>query len=118
MADIAERRQRWTERTAERRDRSARAPTFRLSRPAESLPEVPPELAPTEAAAPGRELGPFLTYLCLPWSYGDRARGDLWHRLQCRRQRHQIDGGQVMQVGGDAVFVERRCRWCGHQPES
>ncbi len=115
---MAELQQRRTERTPEHRDRSARAPTFGLSRHAELLPEVPLELARTEAAAPRRELGPFLTYLCLPWSYGDRARGDLWHRLQCRWKRHQLDGGHVIQVGGDAVFVERRCRWCGQQPES
>jgi hypothetical protein len=61
----------------------------------------------------GRERGPFLTYLCLPWSYGDRERRHLWRRLRCRRRRHEMEGGEIMQLDGAVVFIERRCRWCG-----
>ncbi len=103
----------WTERTPERLDPPNRAATIG------SIPATEPLPDPISVAAgrSRRERGPFLTYLCLPWSYGDRTRGERWHRLQCRRKRHQVDGGHVMQVGGAAVFVERRCRWCGQQPE-
>ena len=59
-----------------------------------------------------RERGPFLTYLGMPWSYGDRDSSDRWHRLQCRLGRHDMRGGHTMQVDGAVVFIERQCRWC------
>ena len=59
-----------------------------------------------------RARGPFLTYLGMPWSYGDRDSSDRWHRLQCRRGRHEMHGGHTMQVDGAVVFIERQCRWC------
>ncbi|MDQ6726332.1 MAG: hypothetical protein M3066_09255 [Actinomycetota bacterium] len=102
----------WTERTPERLDPRDRAATTGLGPDADAIPD-PPAIP---IGKDRRERGPFLTYLCLPWSYGDRTRGERWHRLQCRRRRHQVDGGHVMQVGGAAVFVARRCRWCGHEP--
>ncbi len=77
---------------------------------------APVELtAPVELADAGkrpRERGPFLTYLNMPWSYGDRAPSDRWHRLQCRLGRHDMWGGHPMQVDGAIVFIERQCRWC------
>jgi len=113
MADVPDL---WTERMPATRPLFDRRPAFGLSRAAGGMPpEAPPALVTTEPRMPEKEHGPFLTYLCLPWSYGDRGRtlGDLWHRLQCRRERHQVHGGHVAQVGGAVVFVERRCRWCG-----
>jgi len=104
----------WTERTPERQHLPDLVPMTGPSADG----EPPPEPATNQAGTDRRERGPFLTYLCLPWSYGDRTRGERWHRLQCRRNRHQVDGGHVMQLAGAAVFVERRCRWCGHQPET
>ncbi len=77
-----------------------------------ALPD-PPAL---EAAKPERERGPFLTYLCMPWSYGDRMPGEAWHRWKCRLGRHVIVGGHTMQLGGTDVFVARQCRWCGAEP--
>jgi len=75
------------------------------------------ELAPDSTASDdvgkrGRERGPFLTYLGMPWSYGDRHSRDRWHRLQCRLGRHDMWGGHTMQVDGAVVFIERQCRWC------
>jgi hypothetical protein len=101
----------YTDRTPERQ-RSAldRAPTFGVAREAETYVAAPPDELP--ARKPRRERGPFVTYLQLPWSYGDRRRSDVWHRMQCRRGRHQMSGGDTMQVGGALVFIERRCRWC------
>jgi hypothetical protein len=110
---VAEDLERWTERTPDR------APTFGLAREAERLP-VPAPPAPAEDVDPlpapsesGDERGPFLTHLLLPWSYGDHdTLADKWRRLRCRRGRHEMIGGQTMQVGGSVTFLERRCRWC------
>lgn len=88
----------------------------------EPTPDVAAQLDPLPTPGPElpeerpRERGPFVTYLLLPWSYGDRNSGERWHRLQCRRNRHEMGGGHTMQVGGTEVFVERRCRWCGTEP--
>lgn len=75
--------------------------------------EAPADPDPDSVPKPGRERGPFLTYLCLPWSYGDRERRQFWRRLRCRRRRHEMGGGEIMQLDGAVVFIERRCRWCG-----
>ncbi len=82
-----------------------------------------PELwtAPTpepDTRKPPRERGPFLTYLLLPWSYGDGDSGERWHRVQCFVGRHGMGGGHTMQVDGEVVFIERRCRWCGAGPKA
>ena len=88
---------------------------FGLARAAELVPDEPPPEAPPARSllARRREPGPFMTYLCLPWSYGERDSFARWHRLRCRLGRHDVVGGHVMQLGGDDVFVERQCRWCG-----
>lgn len=79
----------------------------------EGLPvELPSDSAAPDLGKHRREPGPFVTYLSMPWSYGDRDTGDRWHRLQCRLGRHDMHGGHVMQVDGAVVFIERRCRWC------
>jgi hypothetical protein len=108
--------ERWTDRTPEPR------PAFGLAREAERMPMpvVPadPDVVEGDTPAPpdpSRERGPFVTYLLLPWSY-DRTTGESWHRLKCRLGRHEIGGGHTMQIGGDLVFVERRCRWCEAAP--
>jgi hypothetical protein len=46
-----------------------------------------------------------------PWV----ARSDvsLWRRIRCGRGRHEVQGGERIRVGGDFLFLERRCRWCG-----
>jgi len=67
---------------------------------------------------PRRERGPFLTYLQLPWSYGDSRSGDSWHRVQCLLGRHRMGGGHTMQVDGILTYIERRCRWCGTAPRA
>ena len=76
---------------------------------------VPAEDVAPPPSKPRRERGPFLTYLFLPWSYGegDRQPGEAWHRMKCRLRRHQMVGGHIVQVGGEVVFLERTCRWCG-----
>jgi hypothetical protein len=116
----------WSDRAPVRRPPSSVAPRFGLSRSAELVQQRVAAAAETEteteteeevaAPEPRRERGPFVTYLLLPWSYGDRSPGDAWHRMKCRAGRHVITGGHTMQVGGEAVFVERRCRWCGVEP--
>jgi hypothetical protein len=73
--------------------------------------ELVPALAPADDVEAPPERGPFVTYLCLPWSYG-RNTGERWHRMRCRVGRHEMAGGELMQVGGAEIFVERRCRWC------
>ncbi len=77
--------------------------------------DTPPPPAPGPAEPPRhrRERGPFLTYLFLPWSYGEREPGERWHRVRCRFRRHEMAGGEMVQLGGEIVFLERRCRWCG-----
>ena len=111
----------WTERTPERLSSFDLEPAFGRG---EQLQRLRDELTEAEAAAavpaapakPQREWGPFMTYLQMPWSYGDRCPGDTWHRLRCRAGRHDIGGGHPMQLEGAIVFIERRCRWCGVEP--
>ena len=119
VVDMADHPELWTESTPERRYRFDRAPTFGLARDAERMQhEVPAARVPARGRKRGRDRGPFVTYLRLPWSYGDRNRGEFWHRLQCRRRRHEMAGGHTIQLGSTVVFIERRCRWCGVGPES
>lgn len=110
MAELPER---WSERTPEVRYLFDRVPTFGLARDAERMRQgVPPERRQPNPRKRRRERGPFVTYLRLPWSYGDRSPGDVWHRIQCWRGRHEMGGGHTMQLGSAVVFVERSCRWC------
>lgn len=108
MADLPEL---WTERTP---TPSVAGEVVRV----DEQPPLPAVLEPEPPAEPeaGRERGPFLTYLCMPWSYGDHTTTDTWHRWKCRFGRHVIIGGHTMQMGGTVVFVERQCRWCGAVP--
>ena len=102
----------WTERTPERY-LFDRTPAFGVAREVDRLAEdvvVDPE--PVVPRKPTRERGPFVTYLFLPWSYGDREPGDFWHRIRCRLGRHEMCGGHTMHLDGALVFIERRCRWC------
>jgi len=94
----------WTEKTPEQRPCSDVVPALG---PAPNVEQLPLELPPSR-----QERGPFLTYLAMPWSYGDRDSRDRWHRWKCRWGRHDINGGHTMQVDGGVVFIERRCRWC------
>ena len=115
MAELPER---WTERTPERQSSFDLEPAFgrgeQVQRLRDELAAAPP--IPTTPPKPRREWGPFMTYLQMPWSYGDSYPGDFWHRLRCRVGRHEINGGHPMQVEGAVVFIERRCRWCGVEP--
>lgn len=114
---MAEHPELWTEPTPEQRYLFGRAPTFGVAREAERMRQgIPPVTTPSRHRTRRRERGPFLTYLRLPWSYGEGGAGDTWHRIQCRRGRHAMGGGHTMQLGSAAVFVERRCRWCGAEP--
>ena len=116
---MAEHPELWTEKTPEPRYLFDRAPTFGLARDVERLPqEVPPAPIPSSPRKPRRERGPFLTYLALPWSYGDGDTGEFWHRVRCRLGRHAMSGGHAMQLGGTLVYIERRCRWCGAEVPS
>ena len=104
----------WTERTPEHRYLFDRPPSFGLARDAERMRDgIPPVIPRPSRRKPRGERGPFVTYLRLPWSYGDRSAGDVWHRMQCMRRRHEMMGGHTMQLGSDVVFIERQCRWCG-----
>ena len=116
---MAEHPELWRETTPEQRPLFGLAPTFGLARDAARLAqEVPPAPPPAEPRRRRRERGPFLTYLQLPWSYGDRNTGDRCHRLQCRLGRHRMSGGHLMPLDGAVVFIERRCRWCGTEPRA
>lgn len=109
---MAEDLERWTEKTPEKRYLFDQVPTFGLARDAELMRQgVPP--ARRVAKKRRRERGPFVTYLRMPWSYGDRSPSDLWRQVQCRRGHHVMSGGHTMQLGSAAVFVERQCRFCG-----
>ena len=102
----------WTEKTPEKRHLYDVVPTFGAAHDAELMRNGHPP-APRPPRPPRRERGPFITYLRLPWSYGDRSPGDFWRRVQCRRGRHVMGGGHTMQLGSSMVYVERTCRWCG-----
>ena len=115
---MAEDLERWTEKTPERQSLLDRTPALGRAAQVQRLreeinqPSDPPAIPPK----PPREWGPFMTYLQMPWSYGDRCPGDFWHRVRCRVGRHEIAGGHPMQLAGAVVFVERHCRWCGLEP--
>jgi hypothetical protein len=117
LVPVAEDLERWTERTPERHHLFGRVPTFGAAAEAARVEEGagPPPPAPPPRTAP-RERGPFVTYMRMPWSYGDRGERDFWHRIQCRVGRHEITGGHPMQLAGNVVFIERSCRWCGVEP--
>jgi len=106
---VAEDLELWTERTPEMPISSA----LDAHRPTHEPASVDTTI---EVPKAGRERGPFLTYLCLPWSYGDRDRRQIWRRIQCRRRRHEMAGGHTVHLGGSLVFIERQCRWCGVEP--
>jgi hypothetical protein len=109
---MAEHLELWTERTPERVARPNRAE--QVVRMRETALETLETLeAPVAPRKPRRERGPFVTYLRLPWSYGDRERTDVWRRIQCRLRRHEMRGGEHVQLSGEVIFIERRCRWCG-----
>lgn len=112
---MAEHPELWTEKTPA--PLSDRTPAPGVSHELERLRQeiVPEDEEPVASRPPPRERGPFMTYLFLPWSYGDgdRQPGEAWHRVKCRLRRHQMVGGQMVQVGGEVVFLERTCRWCG-----
>lgn len=116
---MAEHPELWTERTPERL--SDRTPALGVSHElARIREETPPDDPPPPSPEPRRQRGPFVTYLFLPWSYGegDRQPGESWHRMKCRLRRHQMTGGHMVQVGGESVFLERTCRWCGTEAPS
>jgi hypothetical protein len=50
------------------------------------------------------------------WASRDRGLGQVWHRVRCRYGRHDVRGGQQVQLGSRFVNVERRCVWCGALP--
>ncbi len=50
------------------------------------------------------------------WACREMHPVDLWHRMRCRSGRHQIEGGQEIQLGGRFVNTERCCVWCGGPP--
>ena len=56
------------------------------------------------------------THLRNWWSTGDNRPADMWHRMRCRRGRHDYRGGHAMQLGSSTVHVERRCLWCDARP--
>lgn len=103
----------WSERPTEKKYLYNREPSFGVARDAERMRQgIPPEPF-VRTTKPRRERGPFVTYLRLPWAYGDRSPGDAWHRMRCWRGRHDMAGGHTMQLGSAVVFIERECRWCG-----
>lgn len=114
---VAELPEVWTERTPEQRYLFDRVPTFGLARDAELMRQgVPPARRAVAPRKRRRQRGAFVTYLRMPWSYGDRSPTDAWHRLQCKRGHHEIAGGHTMQLGSNLVYIERRCRWCDAVP--
>ena len=50
------------------------------------------------------------------WTDSDLQPTFLWHRVQCRRGRHDFQGGRRIQVGGRFVNTERCCAWCEAKP--
>jgi hypothetical protein len=105
----------WSDRTPEKRYLYGQEPSFGAARDAERMRHgLPPEPF-VRTRKPRRERGPFVTYMRLPWSYGDRDRGpsDAWHKMRCWRGRHEMAGGSTMQLGSTVVFIDRQCRWCG-----
>ncbi len=108
----------WTERTPKQRYLYGVEPTFGAAHDAELMRNGHPPAPRVRPRKRQRDRGPFITYLRVPWSWGDNSPGDVWHRLQCRRGRHVIAGGHTMQLGSSTVYIERTCRWCGALPAS
>lgn len=74
---------------------------------------------PWQCRARAREMplyGRTWTHLRHWWSSRDHGPAESWHRLLCRRGRHEFRGGHAMQLGSNVVHVERRCVWCNATP--
>lgn len=50
------------------------------------------------------------------WANSEHRPVDIWHRCRCRFGRHEIRGGEQIQLGSRFEHIERRCRWCGTRP--
>lgn len=46
------------------------------------------------------------------WARTNNRPVDIWHRIRCRTGRHEIRGGEQVQLGSRFVYLERRCAWC------
>jgi len=134
----------WRTQLPERRPLYDRPPSFGVARDAElmrqGIPPPPIRRQPSRSSwFAGRELdrthpldhriwqcrarareaplhGRSWTHLRHRWSSGEHGPSDVWHRVMCRRGRHEFRGGHTMQLGSKAVFVERRCVWCDALP--
>ncbi|MDP8937184.1 MAG: hypothetical protein M3O23_05570 [Actinomycetota bacterium] len=67
-------------------------------------------------ARPDRFHGGRWDHLLSWWASRDRHPGGLWRRLRCRSGRHDVRGGQQVQLGSRFVNVPRCCVWCGAVP--
>ena len=129
MADDVER---WQERALERPqpdrrvhrfgvarelERLQQDPTKWQQRPVEPLPNHfhPLDHRPWQCWAEARRTdvhGRIWTHLRTSWASSDKRPSDVWHRIKCRCGRHDIRGGEQIQLGSRFVNVERRCLWC------
>lgn len=89
-----------------------RAPRFGVAHELDR-PGAPWRPRSTPAAAPRDGLW---SRLGSWWAGRETLPADLWHRMRCRSGRHQIQGGQQIQLGSRFVRTERCCVWCGHKP--
>lgn len=131
---VADYPERWKEQTPQTRALFNREYTFGVANEAErlrqgSLPasaratrivrDHPLDHRPWQCRAEARTRplhGRTLMHLRLKWANRDHHLGDFWHRAMCRTGRHEIRGGEQMQLGSRVVRVERRCRWCDATP--
>ncbi len=73
---MAEHPELWTDTTPEQRYLFDRPPSFGLARDAERMRGgITPVIPRTRVGKVRRVRGPFVTYLRLPWAYGDRSGG-------------------------------------------
>ena len=86
-------------------------PTFGAAREAEQMGQGIMPAAHRSRARNGNGPDPlaFITRM-RPWASSRDV--SLWRRLRCRGGRHEVLGGERMQVGGNFVFLAPRCRWC------
>jgi hypothetical protein len=104
----------WKDLTPERKPLFGRDPSFGVARELERVRQG--GAAPVKRRPVGPHVGPerhgAWATLRRRWAVSRHHPSDIWHRLMCRRGRHDIRGGHQIQLGSSFVNIERRCLWC------
>jgi hypothetical protein len=119
MAELPDlRTERLPERPAEQRQLFDRPHAYGVAQELERIKQgfAPPPRTPRIRTRGRRERAGLRASLRRRWAESNARPVDLWHRLRCRRGRHEFRGGEQIQLGSRFVYVERRCVWCDAAP--